>query len=70
MFFAAGDVVRLKSGGPTMTVRQIYSEEDIEYAMCSRVEKTTKKTDGFATVLLEPAAPKAAIGVLKTSGLR
>jgi len=58
MSFAAGDVVRLKSCGPTMTIRQIYSEEDIEYAIYSWFEKTTKRTDGFATVLLEPVGRK------------
>ena len=57
MSFSAGEMVRLKSGGPNMAIERIFIEDNIEYVWCVWFE-TTKKADSFATVLLEPAAPK------------
>ena len=41
MSFAAGALVKLKSGGPTMIIRQIHSEEDD--SLLSRFEATEAK---------------------------
>jgi uncharacterized protein YodC (DUF2158 family) len=58
MSFSAGDVVKLKSGGPSMAIQRIYSEENIEYASCSWFDGNTKMSDTFATASLEPAQPR------------
>ncbi len=53
MTFAVGDVVKLKSGGPNMTIQRIFSEEETEYATCVWFENSTKKIEGFAIITLE-----------------
>ncbi len=54
--FSAGDVVRLKSGGPAMTVEQIDPDGDgagTPYVQCAWFDNTEKKTGVF---------PAAAVG--------
>ena len=51
--FRPGDVVRLKSGGPRMTVESVndfYGETRVH---CSWFEKTKKLSDTFAPTALE-----------------
>ena len=63
MSFEAGDLVKLKSGGPTMTVEQVgkksMTEEDAVW--CVWFEKVGNKQvvqrDTFPPVVLEKASP-------------
>jgi uncharacterized protein YodC (DUF2158 family) len=73
MSFSAGDVVKLKSGGPSMTIEKIFLQDNTEYATCVWFDETTEKTKGFATASLEPAEPppmKKVIGVSSTTRRR
>lgn len=49
-----GDVVVLKSGGPSMTVEKVgvYSD-NVKKATCTWFEGTTKNTDLIAVIALE-----------------
>lgn len=63
MSFEAGDLVKLKSGGPTMTVEQVgkksMTEEDAVW--CVWFEKVGNKQvvqrDTFPPIVLETASP-------------
>jgi len=50
--FETGDVVRLKSGGPKMTVQEITQDED-EYIECIWFEEGNKMMDTFHPDTLE-----------------
>jgi uncharacterized protein YodC (DUF2158 family) len=65
MPFSAGEFVKLKSGGPIMTIQRIYSEENTEYASCAWFDGNTNMTGSFAIASLEPAQPpkKTVLGV-------
>ncbi len=55
-----GDVVRLKSGGPRMTVYEIEDEEDMNYMIYCRwflENKHQPETAGFEADALEHAEP-------------
>ncbi len=52
--FEAGNVVRLKSGGPSMTIDQIISEQGIaRSANCNWFDKSDRKQGNFALAALE-----------------
>ncbi len=54
--FEVGDVVRLKSGGPLMTVNQLWrrgSDFKLNEVECKWFEKTELHTDHFVTSTLE-----------------
>jgi uncharacterized protein YodC (DUF2158 family) len=51
--FKPGDVVRLKSGGPVMTVESIGGMGDPERINCVWFEKTKQMRDGFAAAALK-----------------
>jgi uncharacterized protein YodC (DUF2158 family) len=50
-----GDMVRLKSGGPNMSVARIEYEEHVVNARCSWLDGNKKQTDTFPIVLLTHA---------------
>jgi uncharacterized protein YodC (DUF2158 family) len=56
-----GDVVRLKSGGPQMTVDQLGTREGQEIVRCVWFEGTSKKTGTFPPVTLESAAARGGV---------
>jgi uncharacterized protein YodC (DUF2158 family) len=61
MTIKVGDTVRLRSGGPIMTVEALDVDEQV---ICTWFEGTKKKHDRFALATLEPATRRAgAIGV-------
>lgn len=57
MALQPGDVVRLKSGSPDMTVRWV-SDGD---AHCTWFDKTDQKTGSFPEAALEKAPPKSGV---------
>ena len=67
--FAKGDTVRLKSGGPIMTIETIdaraYSGEGApkDHAWCQWFEKTKLETGVFPLSSLEAAKPGIVSGV-------
>ena len=72
MEFAAGDVVRLKSGGPLMTVEQIgkhsMTQEDTVWCMWSEIvgRKQVVQRDTFPPAVLEKAsAGTRSAGILR-----
>ncbi len=54
--FNPGDVVRLKSGGPKMTV-EFADEDDPSRIICSWFVKETVQQRGFASAALEVVPP-------------
>lgn len=63
MTFKAGDTVKLKSGGPLMTVESVGETQfDGPGVWCVWFEKNTKKSDTFSPEVLEKAG-KPALGV-------
>jgi uncharacterized protein YodC (DUF2158 family) len=48
-----GDTVKLKSGGPTMTVNDIKDAKDGKYASCVWFDGSTSKRENFDLVTLE-----------------
>ena len=61
MDFKAGDLVKLKSGGPVMTVQSVGDQYGEPMVWCVWFEKIgpkqTKQVDTFAPAVLEAAAP-------------
>lgn len=55
--FAKGDTVRLKSGGPVMTIADLGDYHGDASAWCVWFEKTVQKTGVFGIVTLEKASP-------------
>lgn len=51
---AVGDTVRLKSGGPAMTVQLVANDGSMAY--CTWFEGETLKTGAFALATLRPVA--------------
>ena len=49
-----GDVVRLKSGGPPMTVARVFQGAGSWYANCVWFDGAVTKGGDFATGVLEP----------------
>jgi uncharacterized protein YodC (DUF2158 family) len=66
--FKAGDVVKLKSGGPDMTIEGIgkygMAATD-DSAKCVWFEKTKRMEDVFALPLLKPAEPRQTHGTIE-----
>jgi uncharacterized protein YodC (DUF2158 family) len=61
MSLKKGDTVRLKSGGPIMTVEALDVDEQV---LCIWFEKTKKKQDRFPIAALEAVTKRVgAIGV-------
>ena len=54
MKFKVGDVVQLKSGGPSMTVQEITEEE----ALCVWFNRAEQMRDSFAAPALQIAPPR------------
>lgn len=52
--FKAGDVVRLKSGGPKMTITAIDGNGGMQKAICAWFDGPRKIEDAFALEALEP----------------
>jgi len=61
MEIKVGDVVRLKSGGPDMTVEAI---EDDQYVSCVWFQGNNVLRNTFGAPLLLKPSPKAAIGMM------
>jgi uncharacterized protein YodC (DUF2158 family) len=57
MTLSVGDTVRLKSGGPLMTVDDLDVDEQV---ICTWFEGTTKKNGRFRIATLEPVTQKPA----------
>lgn len=57
MAFKAGDVVRLKSGGPAMTIEKIGQTGGHEAVFCTWFEKNEQKRGHFAPVAVEADEP-------------
>lgn len=53
----AGKIVKLKSGGVLMTVRQIEAVDGLEVATCEWLVKGTLKSEQFPTAMLVEATP-------------
>jgi uncharacterized protein YodC (DUF2158 family) len=65
--FKKGDVVKLKSGGPTMTVSNIGKDtHDQEKVWCVWFEKTKKFEDTFEPGILSPALVGASRTILRS----
>ncbi len=63
MEFKEGDVVRLKSGGPPMTVEQIY-DEDISCVWFEKVgNKRVAQRESFRPVVLTPDSGMGAASI-------
>lgn len=63
--FSAGDVVRLKSGGPDMTVRKIGSNDGEPLVIVDWFEGTQSKNGAYPPSSLENAT-KRVVGVSNT----
>lgn len=61
MEFNPGDVVQLKSGGPSMTIESVNDG----IALCVWFEKSRQNREGFSTVLLTPYRRGPAIRVIR-----
>lgn len=57
MSFRVGDVVRLKSGGPEMTVQEVDQVHDM--VDCRWFDGTKSLRDEFPSATLEKAKPRA-----------
>lgn len=74
MEFAPGDLVCLKSGGPTMTVEQIaktqFSTEDVVWVVWFEKvgSKQIVQRETFAPVLLKKTGPRALGSISVTRG--
>jgi len=53
--FKAGDTVRLKSGGPAMTVNWVADEQGTMAAYCTWFAGTKKESATFPVTSLKPA---------------
>ena len=51
--FKIGDVVKLKSGGPKMTVEDISDVRSVKVILCSWFDKSNRFNDEFDQRLLE-----------------
>jgi uncharacterized protein YodC (DUF2158 family) len=51
--FAEGEVVRLKSGGPKMTVTDVLQNQFEGYVLCQWFDIATSKTERFKKAVLE-----------------
>lgn len=71
MEFVAGDLVRLRSGGPLMTVEQVGKTTfDEDGVWCTWFERIGKRQvvqrETFAPIVLEKSArPKISVGVVR-----
>lgn len=55
--FSEGDVVRLKSGGPAMTIEFVNADGRVPRAMCIWFDGSTTKSGEFLLSSLEPSGP-------------
>jgi uncharacterized protein YodC (DUF2158 family) len=73
MDFKPGDLVRLKSGGPLMTVEQLgkkaYTEEDAVWCVWSEKvgNKQVVQRETFPPVVLEKAEKPSPVGSLRVT---
>jgi uncharacterized protein YodC (DUF2158 family) len=58
----AGDVVRLKSGGPRMTVKKVERAQGEDYALCQWFLDGEMKRSAFSPASLQIAEEQASSG--------